>query len=168
MGAVSDSAFGEQAIDLGLHRCRRDVEALGDLVIAVPVGDLDQHLTFPIAQQVEAMRGLGVDLEAVGALPSMPGYQDNMDRAPALISKARECRVPVVFFQEAHRRDLVDFGRELDGAGDVHLLEGHPGTEVAANLGMRPDDYSIKKRRYSCFFGTEFEILLKGLGVPTH
>lgn len=49
------------------------------------------------------------------ALPFMPGYQERMDRAPALIAKARECGVPIVFFQEAHRRDLVDFGRELDG-----------------------------------------------------
>ena len=32
---------------------------------------------------------------------------------------------------------------------------------------MRPDDYFIRKRRYSCFFGTELEILLKGLGART-
>jgi nicotinamidase-related amidase len=101
------------------------------------------------------------------ALPFMPGYQDNMDRVPALIAKAREHDIPIVFFQEAHRRDLIDFGRELDGAEDVHLLEGDPGTEVAEELGMRSDDYFIRKRRYSCFFGTEFEILLKGLKADT-
>ena len=101
------------------------------------------------------------------ALPFMPGYQENMDRAPALIDKARECGVPIVFFQEAHRRDLIDFGRELDGAEDIHLLEGDPGTAVSEALGMRPDDYFIRKRRYSGFFGTEFEILLKGLRADT-
>lgn len=105
--------------------------------------------------------------DGASAIPFMPGYQENMDRAPALIAKARECGVPVVFFQEAHRRDLVDFGRELDGAEGVHLLEGDPGTEVAAALGMRPDDYFVRKRRYSCFFGTDFEILLKGLKADT-
>ncbi len=100
-------------------------------------------------------------------MPFMPGYQDNMDRAPALVAKARQCGVPIVFFQEAHRRNLIDFGRELDGAEDIHLLEGNPGTEIAAELGVLPDDYVIRKRRYSCFFGTEFEILLKGLGADT-
>lgn len=100
-------------------------------------------------------------------IPFMPGYQDAMDRAPALIDAARGCDVPVVFFQEAHRRDHVDFGRELDGSEGVHLLEGDPGTEVAPALGMRPDDYLIRKRRYSCFFGTDFEILLKGLRADT-
>jgi nicotinamidase-related amidase len=101
------------------------------------------------------------------SIPFMPGYAAAMDRAPTLVAAARECGVPVVFFQEAHRRDLVDFGRELDGAEDVHLLEGDPGTEIAANLDVRPDDYVICKRRYSCFFGTELEILLKGLRADT-
>lgn len=101
------------------------------------------------------------------AIPFMPDYQRHMDRAPALIEKARECEIPVVFIQEAHRRDLVDFGRELDGAEEIHLLEGDPGTEIAKAVGMRSDDYFIRKRRYSCFFGTDFEILMKGLGANT-
>jgi len=101
------------------------------------------------------------------AIPFMAGYQERMDRAPALVDRARECGVPVIYFQEAHRRDLVDFGRELDGAEGIHLLEGDSGTEVAAAVGMGPDDYFIRKRRYSCFFGTELEILLKGLKADT-
>lgn len=105
--------------------------------------------------------------DAASTIPFMPGYQENMARAPRFIEVARRCGVPVVFFQEAHRRDLVDFGRELDGAEGVHLLEGDPGTEVDPALGMGPDDYLIRKRRYSCFFGTDFEILLKGLKGKT-
>ncbi|GAA1436114.1 cysteine hydrolase [Mycobacterium cookii] len=101
------------------------------------------------------------------AIPFMPGYAEAMERVPALVRAAREGGVPVIFFQEAHRRDLVDFGRELDGAEGVHLLEGDPGTELATNLGVRADDYVIRKRRYSCFFGTELEILLKGLRADT-
>ncbi len=109
----------------------------------------------------------GDDPSATTAIPFMDGYDERMDRAPALIESARANGVPVVFFQEAHRRDLVDFGRELDGAEGIHLLEGDPGTEVSPAVGMRPDDYFIRKRRYSCFFGTEFEILLKGLKADT-
>lgn len=101
------------------------------------------------------------------AMPFMSDYADYMDRAPALIEKARACDIPVIFFQEAHRRNLIDFGRELDGAEGIHLLEGDPGTEISKAVGMRPDDYFIRKRRYSGFFGTEFEILLKGLKAET-
>ena len=70
-------------------------------------------------------------------------------------------------FSGQDHRDLIDFGRELDGAEDIHLLEGDPGTEIAKAIGMRPDDYVIRKRRYSCFFGTDFEILMKGLRADT-
>jgi len=105
--------------------------------------------------------------DGAASIPLMDGYDDRMKGVPALIEKARACDVPVIFFQEAHRPDHVDFGRELDGAEDVHLVEGQPGTEIDPRMGMRPDDYFIRKRRYSCFFGTELEILLKGLGADT-
>ena len=101
------------------------------------------------------------------AIPFMSDYQEYMDRAPGIVQAARDNNVPIVFFQEAHRRDLIDFGRELDGAEGIHLLEGDSGTEIDPALGMRSDDYFIRKRRYSCFFGTELEILLKGLKADT-
>ncbi len=111
---------------------------------------------------IDIQGGPTTDGEGSG-IPFMPDYQSAMDRAPHLVRAARDAGVPVVFFQEAHRRDGVDFGRELDGAEGVHLLEGDPGTEIAADLEVGPEDYVIRKRRYSCFFGTDFEILLKGL-----
>ncbi len=107
------------------------------------------------------------DPDAPASIPCMEGYDDRMANAPEVIEAARAADVPVIFFQEAHRRNLIDFGRELDGAEGVHLLEGDPHTEVSAAVGMREDDYFIRKRRYSCFFGTELEILLKGLKAET-
>ncbi len=101
-------------------------------------------------------------------IPTMPGYRANMYRARSIIETAREANVPVIFFQEAHRPDMVDFGRELDGSEGVHCVEGREGTDIAADeMDFRPDDYFIRKRRYSCFFGTELEILLKGLKAKT-
>ncbi len=104
----------------------------------------------------------------VRAIDHMPGYAERMARARVAIDKARECDIPVIFFQEVHRPNLVDFGRELDGSEDIHCLEGNPNTEVAVEqLGFLPTDYLIKKRRYSAFFGTDFEILLRGLKIDT-
>ena len=119
----------------------------------------------PVLIVVDIQKGETTDKPP--AIPSMPGTDERMARAPGIVEKARECEVPIVFFQEAHRRDHIDFGRELDGMEDVHLLEGDPGTDVVDEVGMRPDDYFITKRRYSCFFGTDLEILLKGLKART-
>jgi biuret amidohydrolase len=102
------------------------------------------------------------------AIAHMPGYAERMARSRVAIDKARELEIPVIFIQEVHRPDLVDFGRELDGDEDVHCLEDNPNTAIAAEqMGFRANDYLIKKRRYSAFFGTDFEILLKGLKVET-
>ena len=100
-------------------------------------------------------------------IPHMPGSAARIGGARAVIDTARDCGVPVIFFQEAHRRDMIDFGRELDGVEGVHCLEGNERTEIADEIGLRPDDYVIRKRRYSCFFGTDLEILLKGLKAGT-
>jgi nicotinamidase-related amidase len=97
----------------------------------------------------------------------MDGYEDQIPRAVAMVDAARAAGIPVIFFQEAHRRSLVDFGRELDGVETIHCLEGDLGTELDDSLLPLPGEDHIVKRRYSCFFGTELEILLKGYGVST-
>lgn len=100
-------------------------------------------------------------------IPHMPGFAERVERIVRVVDACRSAEVPIVFFQERHRRDLVDFGRELDGEEGVHCLEGEPGTELVESLRPGPGEYFIPKRRYSCFFGTDFEILLKGLGAQT-
>lgn len=101
-------------------------------------------------------------------IPHMPNFFENQKRARTMVDAAHDNDIPVIFFQEIHRKDMIDYGRELDGSEDVHCLEGNPGTPVAADeMGMRETDYFIHKRRYSCFFGTELEILLRGLKAET-
>jgi len=100
------------------------------------------------------------------AIPTMPDYAERMLKAPTVIDKARERDIPVIFIQEVHRPNLVDLGRELDGSEDIHCIETDPGTDIAVKeMGFLPNDYLIKKRRYSAFFGTDLEILLRGLKI---
>lgn len=109
-----------------------------------------------------------IDSSDMRAIDNMPGYADRMLLARRAIDKAREADIPVIFIQEVHHPSMVDFGRELDGDEDVHCLEDNPRTAIAVEeMDFRPDDYLIRKRRYSAFFGTDLEILLKGLKVDT-
>lgn len=110
----------------------------------------------------------GAFLDQDFGIPVMPGHRANMERARSVVAAAHDAGIPVVFIQEIHRRDRVDFGRELDGTEGVHCLEGDAGTPVAfEEMGRKPSDYFIHKRRYSAFYGTELEILLKGLKAQT-
>jgi biuret amidohydrolase len=111
-----------------------------------------------------------VDMQVGGdesGIPFMGGYDDQVEGAVAMVAAARNAGVPVVFIQEAHRPDHVDFGRELDGTEGVHCVEGHPSTALHPRLLPQQGDYHIVKRRYSAFFGTDLEILLKGLEART-
>lgn len=79
----------------------------------------------------------------------------------------RAKKLPVIQIKEVHRADMVDFGRELDGSEGIHCLESSPYTDYAKLTYPIEGEYLISKRRYSAFFGTDLEILLKGLHVDT-
>jgi nicotinamidase-related amidase len=114
---------------------------------------------------IDVQKG-GVMAQDTG-IAHMAGGEQRYARIIELVDRARAAGVPVVFIQEVHKRTLVDFGRELDGAEGVHCLEGDMATELADGLDPRPDEYLIRKRRYSAFFATELELVLKSYGART-
>lgn len=79
----------------------------------------------------------------------------------------RTQNLPVIQIKEVHRADMIDFGRELDGSESIHCLENSPYTDYAKLTYPVEGEYLISKRRYSAFFGTDLEILLKELHVDT-
>ncbi|MFG2941469.1 cysteine hydrolase family protein [Streptomyces sp. NPDC048282] len=112
----------------------------------------------------------GGDVEASAArteIPHMDGRAERMPRVRELIRRTREQGIPVVWIQEVHKPNLVDIGRELDGSEGPHCVEGWPETELSRGLRPRPDEFLIRKRRYSAFFGTELEIVLKAYRAET-
>ena len=92
------------------------------------------------------------------------------DRGLAIVPKtaellrgAREKGVPVIFCNDAHLRGI---DHELKLWGD-HAIAGTKGAEVIPELELCEKDYVVPKRRYSGFFHTDLDLLLKELGVDT-
>ncbi|MEO7836877.1 MAG: cysteine hydrolase [Acidimicrobiales bacterium] len=117
---------------------------------------------------------LVIDMQKGGAMaPSdagithMAGFAERVGRICRVVAAARSFGIPVIFTQEVHRRDLADIGRELDGAEGVHCVEGDEGTELLDELLPGPGEHLVRKRRYSCFLGTDLDIVLRGFGVHT-
>ena len=131
----------------------------------MPVRDIIEGSPVLIVIDIQENDFMGDD--RIGAIPTMPGYAERISKTRELVDAAHETGVPIVFVKEVHRPDHVDFGRELDGSEDVHCIETDPATDYAKAMDPRPTDYFIAKRRYSCFFGTDLEILLKGLKAGT-
>ncbi len=80
-----------------------------------------------------------------------------------LLDAAREAGIPVIFCNDAH---LPGIDRELQIWGD-HAIAGTEGAQVIPELKLCDKDYVVPKRRYSGFFQTDLDILLKELGVKT-
>ena len=80
-----------------------------------------------------------------------------------LLEAARSKGVPVIYCNDAH---LPGIDRELQIWGD-HAIAGTPGAEVIPELAPQKQDFVVPKRRYSGFFQTDLDILLKELGVKT-
>ena len=99
-----------------------------------------------------------------GAIPCVGG-RDMVPRINRLTDAGRKAGIPVIFTQEFHRKEKMDFGRELDGAESYHCMEGTEGVEIVKELKIEQGDYVIKKPRYSAFLKTDLELLLNGLEV---
>lgn len=98
---------------------------------------------------------------------SYVGAEEVLPKAKQVLAAARAAKLPIIHVQEVHRKEMVDFGRELDGAEPVHCLETWDSTQYHSELAPIAGEFSISKRRYSSFFGTDLEILLRGLKVDT-
>jgi nicotinamidase-related amidase len=113
------------------------------------------------------MQRAGFATREEAGLEQMPGFGERVARLARVLQRCRTTGVPVVHLQEVHRRTMVDFGRELDGAEGPHFLEGDALTDIVPELAPRPGEAHIVKRRYSGFFGTDLDLVLRGLGVST-
>ncbi len=109
------------------------------------------------------------DFVAPGAPYESPPARDMIDRLNGLIRLARERSVPVIFTAHAHRADGADLGavkylHPLTASGQA-MKEGTQGVELYPKLDVQASDYIVAKRRFSAFYSTELDLLLRDLGV---
>lgn len=112
-----------------------------------------------------ALLVIDVQNQFVEGLPEEMKGLSVVESVKHVIEAFRKAGRPIIYFREVHRKNLVDFGRELDGDEDVHAVEETRAADYFTGIEPLPEEYQIVKRRYSGFFGTDLEILLKGLGI---
>ncbi len=104
------------------------------------------------------------DFLAVGAPLENPRGRAKLGNIAAARAWAKANGVPVIYTQETHRRQKMDFGMETLRGDPEHCLEDSEGVKIVSELTPDPEDYVVVKRRYSGFYETDMEIILKGLG----
>ncbi|CZT36897.1 cysteine hydrolase family protein [Rhizobium sp. 9140] len=93
----------------------------------------------------------------------LPGYEALVGPQLALVEAARAAGAPVIWVHDAHRPGMR---HEHEWAKRTpHGLENTWATEIIADLGARPDDIHVTKRRYSAFFQTDLDLTLKDMQI---
>lgn len=101
------------------------------------------------------------------------GARATVPACAAAIAACRTAGTPVVFVNRAYRADGSDVEhtrRAVWAAGGKPLTPGSTGplsVENPPEFGRQPTDYEIVKPRYSAFFQTPLDLLLRRLGVTS-
>ena len=119
-----------------------------------------------------------VDMQNIWVHPRgaryLPMSEDIVPRIQELLRFCRSNGVPVIYLHTTKRKDLADAGifadikpQTHDGDNEWSNFEGTPGAEIYEPVKPAPSDILVKKFRYSGFYGTQLENLLRALGRDT-
>ena len=79
-----------------------------------------------------------------------------------LIAEGRKHGCPIIYLNDCHRAGKYD--KEFDKRSP-HCIEGTWGAQVIDELAPQKEDYCIPKRRFSGFYQTDLDLVLRELGV---
>jgi biuret amidohydrolase len=111
------------------------------------------------------------DFVAPGAPMETPAARQVVPRIAEALRICRNAGIKIIYTAHVHRSDGCDMGL----FDDIHppiaerdaLVDGTPGVEIYADLAPLAGEHVIKKHRYSGFFGTDLDIILREWDVDT-
>jgi len=111
------------------------------------------------------------DFVASGAAMETPAAREIVPKLAEALRICRDAGIKIIYTAHVHRRDGSDMGL----FDDLHppiatrnaLVDGTPGVDIYPELAPAVGEHVIKKHRYSGFFGTDLDIILREWGVDT-
>jgi nicotinamidase-related amidase len=107
------------------------------------------------------MQNFFVNSRSKGLGPISPFVMSNTKRVLKAFRKAER---PVIYTRHVHRRDGSDAGM-MGWWWDDMIVEGSWESEIHEELAPRPEEKVIQKHRYSAFYNTDLEIILRCQGI---
>lgn len=98
-----------------------------------------------------------------GAMPLAEGMEV-VAPLKALISAGRAKGLPILYINDCHRAGKYD--REFEKRAP-HCIDGTWGAAVIDELAPNTEDYCIPKRRFSGFYQTDLDLVLRELNIKT-
>ena len=111
------------------------------------------------------------DFVAEGAMLRSAQAAAMVPKLASALDFCRENGIKVIYTAHAHRKDGSDMGMYDDLyppiANRASLVDGTKGVEIFGELAPATGEHVIKKHRYSGFFATDLDMILRGMGITT-
>ncbi|MDT2022514.1 isochorismatase family cysteine hydrolase [Methylocella sp. CPCC 101449] len=111
------------------------------------------------------------DFVADGAKLQSKQAHDMVPKLAQTLKAYREKGIRIIYTAHVHRKDGSDMGLYDDLYGPIadrsSLVDGSTGAEIYNDLAPAAGEHIIKKHRYSGFFGTDLDIILREWGIET-
>lgn len=115
---------------------------------------------------------LVIDMENDFVLPGAPmrveGAYATLPAIKRFLDYGRAHDWAVIYIYRIHRPSGIDaelFRRHYFEEGQPFCIAGTKGAAIPDEIAPQPGDISITKQRFSAFFGTDLDIVLRGLGA---
>ncbi len=101
-----------------------------------------------------------------GAVLEVPKIREQIPKIKKLIDTCRGLGMPIVYSRQVYRLDIavrpliLDMFTLLDKKG---LREGTEGAEIHKDLKPLPSDFIVNKMRFSAFYNTDLESILRNV-----
>ncbi len=105
-----------------------------------------------------------------GAPLEVPKAIDNVPRIKSLLETCRSINMPVIHVSHEFRKEGNDRGLMYEFwpvLNEGALEEGAEGTEIYPDIAPIEGETVISKHRYSAWFGTDLDIIVRNLKVDT-
>lgn len=124
--------------------------------------------THKMSLDVENSCLLVIDMQKFFLNPDSPTFTCGgiaiMDNVKSLVNSFRNANRPVIFTKHVHHKDKIDAGI-LGWWWEGMCIEGSPESEVIDELKPLENEKQVLKHRYSSFYNTDLEIILRVMGI---
>jgi len=131
------------------------------------------HVKYPIIPEKTAMIVVDMQNDFVqeGAPIEIPRARAMVPRLNRLLAVCRAHQIPVIYIHHVIRGGDIDAGRLADHHEAIRhnqaIIAGTPNVEIYEGLKPQPGDLVVAKPRYSAFYGTDLEAILRSQGIDT-
>ena len=131
------------------------------------------QVKYPIIPEKTAMLVVDMQNDFVqeGAPIEIPRARAMVPRLNRLLDVCRAHKIPVIYIRHVIRGGDIDAGRLADHHAAIRnnkaIIAGTPNVEIYEGLKPHPGDLVVAKPRYSAFYGTDLEAILRSKSIDT-